>query len=219
MRAERENELALREKNQRLAEIQQGIDEVNKQKAQQQSLLAQKESERQHELVILENQKTLSTPILPMFDYAIAKLDKMLDKIAGDADERRHTDFLGETPSIYGSNLEKDEWLHSGTNFISIGTNSAWKFEISTMVTTAENTNFALPGRFPHVFAVMKIICRTTNGVSNLILTPDFVNRFENRWTAMEFQSNQITNDPWLHQLSIILNVPNGLDLNMVLPF
>jgi len=54
LRAERENELALREKNQRLAEIQQGIDEVNKQKAQQQSLLAQKESERQHELVILE---------------------------------------------------------------------------------------------------------------------------------------------------------------------
>lgn len=137
LRAESENELALIKNQKNQEAIQQEIDNIQKKKdAEEAAAVAEHTAKNQQwaneELVRTE--KGFAEQILPIFDYAIRGLDKMLAKISDETGQSRHSDFLGETPTVYNSALVKAEMIVNGTNVISIGTNSAWNFKISTSI-------------------------------------------------------------------------------------
>jgi hypothetical protein len=121
----------------------------------------------------------------------------MLEDISDDSKEEINTDFSGQTTAtIYESNLTEVKRIISGTNFISIGTNSAWRFDIST----TEN----LPN------SRLKVICRGKNGQSILTITPNYnIPTFVSEPPAPQHVLQE--EDIQLDNLSINLIVPNGL--------
>ena len=213
LRAERANDLALQENQRRQAEIQSNIDDIQRKQAEQRRIEAERQSQQKAEEEALQEARTLSSPILPVFDYVINKLAKMLDGIANDSGEKRFSDFSGTTPTIYASGLENKGTIVNGTNVISIGTNSAWNFEISTTVLPI--ANFRMGAR---TFATIRIESRTTNTESVLTIRPTCVKRTDDRYTAMRFQAHNISGDIWFNQMSIQLSLPNGLNINKDAP-
>jgi hypothetical protein len=217
LRAEREYELEQRSNQLEQAAIQKQIDARNQELEEPQRIRQAEQDKQQADQEILKKEQSLSAHILPIFDYAIIKLNKMLDGIAKEVGEKRHADFLGETPTIYASNLVSDGRLVSGTNSISIGTNSAWNFEIST---TASEISTASPFGAPYgsyqnrVFSTITISSRTTNGESILTLTPYYYTRGDSREVQGMFFERKITADVWFYKFSIKLNVPNGFNID-----
>jgi hypothetical protein len=92
---------------------------------------------------------------------------------------------------MYASDMVKGGIIVSGTNLLGIGTNSAWNFEISTLLIHQEEENKY--HRVMDASISLKIVSRTTNGESLLTITP----------RAGKFE-----------QISVKLTVPNGLNIN-----
>ena len=119
-------------------------------------------------------------------------------------------DFAGETPTIYASNLVKNGRFVSGTNSISIGTNSAWNFLIST--TDSHVIPALLDGIQGHTLSTITIASQTTNGESVLSLTPYYVMRTDgSKFTQSMFWRAKIGADVdmWFYGIAIKLKVPN----------
>lgn len=87
--------------------------------------------------------------------------------------------FFGGNDTIYTSDLENNGILTSGTNFICLGTNKEWVFNVVTAITPINlsagyNPHFPMPLpvyiREPH--ATMIIASQSTNKESVLLITP-----------------------------------------------
>jgi hypothetical protein len=221
LREERENELAQKTNAQRQAEIQQAIDDIkNKQQIEDDAKLKQQKQQEANEELI-HRQKVLAAPILPIFDCVITGLDKMLVEISNGG--KRTSDFPSSTATIYASDLEKDGRIINGTNSISIGTNDAWNFEISTALIVGnkyvQNDWQRNHQVLDEPFASITIMSRTTNGESVLTVTPyyaariDFLMRVRNIQTK-KLWANLIRSNLLISAVSIKLTVPNGLNMD-----
>ena len=226
LRAERDNELAQQTNQNEKEAIQQQIDAIKNQQKEQQQKEIQQEQKRQADKIRLEKVKSIDQPILSIFDNVICRLDKMLDGIASQAGEKRFSDLSGGTPTIYSSDLVKDGRIIVGTNSISIGTNSAWDFEISTAIEPA-HLDF-LPGFNPPPDQIIQwahkpsliIASRTKDGESILTIKPSLEFRGEMRSRVFNVK-NSNTSDPdeFIDNVSITLTVPNGLNYNAAAPY
>ena len=217
IRAQRENELDLQENQKRQAEIQQQIDDIKNRQAQQLQKQAQQQQEQESEQAISQAEELIDAEIFPIFDYVIKKLDSDLEHDASGSGEGIFSDFPGGTPNVYASNLLKADKIVNGTNFLSIGTNSAWHFEISTTVPTIEK--YPNYNKEPQYFAFIRIVTETTNGESMLIITPHLNNRMIrtrmfNRpdMTLSRYMTSPSTN--WVIGISIRLKVLDGLNMD-----
>jgi hypothetical protein len=229
LRAERENELALQENQKRQEAIQQEIDNIQKNKyakeaAKAAELAAKNQQWANEELVRTE--KVFADQILPIFDYAIRELDRMLAKISGETGQSRHSDFLGEMPTIYASALVKTGMIVNGTNTLGIGTNSAWNFKISTSISPVRATpDFSRPPNFNMLpdritvffgpnYTSISIMGGATNNESTLTIEPYIP------WNSdigfYEIRPDAGTS--FYQQLSIKLKVPNGLNIDELQP-
>ena len=199
LRQERENELAIRENQSNQAVIQQKLDAINNEKTQP-------ERQRKAEQAMLQTERFAATNILPVYDYVINDLVKTIDQVARDAGENISSDFRSEAPTIFASNLEREGIIINGKNTISLGTNSVWSFEIST-VTKDFSDRKPIPEDFSHI----SIVCRTTNGNSILTITPKIKNR-----GRIFYHPNDILIDEnvVIERIAIKLNVPNGFNMN-----
>jgi hypothetical protein len=102
------------------AQIQRKREEVENQMSQQKKAEAQVKNEQKR----IEN-------TLQVYDYAISRLYSSLIQLASDTKKQLNTD-LTNGPIIRLSNMVKDGNLIAGTNVISLGTNSPWKFKIDS---------------------------------------------------------------------------------------
>ena len=211
LRGERDMDLAQQEKEKTQATIQQQIDDIkNKQKmdedAKREKEAAQLERQKKQEndLALLKKQKLEALTILPLFDYVVTELDKMVEEISKEAGEGGESDFAGTTPSIYASGSVKDGVIISATNHIWIGTNSAWSFEISTARSTVME-QVQNQHRFANRDTMsLNLVSLTTNGESRLTVTPV---------VTISGGPPKIIHRK-LVRVSVKLNIPNGLNID-----
>lgn len=225
LRAERANELDLQENQKRQAWIQQNIDEIKSEK---------RTEERDHyqqlkDQGLLKSKKILTDQILPIFDRVIERLAKMLDDFSNATGEKRFSDFPGTTPNVYASDLVKDGTIINGTNFICIGTNSAWNFKISTTVAPLLASPiifwpppppFGFDGSlvFHEPYVSINVVSRTTNGDSVLTITPYRVWQPDIIYPSPPPEPPPMADRLFYPQISIKLRVPNGLNLDEMQP-
>jgi hypothetical protein len=170
LRTDRDYRIALYSNQTQQAEIQKRIDDIQ---AEQERKQNEEKSRIQNDQERSQSNKDQSSQILPVFDYTIGTLNKMLGSVAKEAGEKRYSDIEGSNPAIYASDLVSNGIIVDGKNFISIGTNSAWRFEISTVITQGgRRALHPVPRVIPQDFASLNIICHTTNGNSTLNITP-----------------------------------------------
>jgi hypothetical protein len=228
LRAEFENELALEENKKKQMILQQEIDEIQKRKdageaAKKDEQAAKNQKWANEELA--RRERSFANQILPVFDYAIRELDKMLAEISDETGQNRHSDFLGETPTVYASALVKAGMIIDGTNTIGIGTNSAWNFKILTSVSPLHaypsfsrppDSTFAANAiriQFSQHYSVLKITSGASNNESTLIIEP-FI-----PWNSdIGYEFTPSGDAKFYSQISIKLNVPNGLNIDEVQP-
>ncbi|HEV2694596.1 MAG TPA: hypothetical protein VG347_17005 [Verrucomicrobiae bacterium] len=239
IRIERTNDISLKENRESLAKNRQQIEDAQKENA---AKIAEAEAAKQKMAAdenrqmaireLLKCKKTIAAQVFPVFDYAIFKLNKLLDQISHDTGERGDSDFTGETPAIYSSDMEKDGILKSGSNFIRLGTNSAWKFNISTEISAISAGDYidlhtAFP---PHIkiqfrppYAKLRIAVQSSNTESILTITPlslngnkDWDATVGNLWGPVKGDS---FSDPLFSNIAINLQVPNGLDVGQTNTF
>jgi hypothetical protein len=170
---------------------------------------------------------TARDEFLPVFDPVIVGLETILSKNSGQKIEH---DFQGNAPSAYSANfLTDDGRLRNGTNAISVGDSTAWKFTISVEVRELR----ALPAFMPAMlfdsnidynigvypadsYATLRVESKTTNGVSELTITPT-----RTSWN-IDKGSEPISTKPFLVDfypyVAVKLNVPNGLNIDRVVP-
>ena len=206
--------------------IQKQIDDINNAKQAQEDAENNRRNLQIIEQTILQTKKELSAAIIPVFDYTVTELSKTLGKFSFDSGETIVSDFPGNSPSVYSSDLVNDGVIANGTNFIKIGTNSAWNFSIFTAFDSARlNEQIMKYNRFQmrrvENIATINIASQTTNGESILTVSPsDFVFRSRrmrgtngNGRVIITVVTNVVFN-----QISIKLNVPNGLNMDETLP-
>ena len=219
LRAERENELAMQENAKRQAWIQQQIDDI---KGKEQSEAITRYQQRK-DLDLLNSEKILAVQILPIFDYAIEALGKMLEDISNQAGEKRYSDFPDAKPTVYTSGLVKDGIIINGSNFICIGTNSAWNFKISTTVAPPRTSPISFRPPLPQgyfdnslifrePFVRIDIISRTTNGESVLTITP--CRDWHPDFPGSSWEPAPVTSKLFYSRISIKLQIPNGLNID-----
>ena len=223
LRAERENELEQRDNKNRQDVIQKQIDDINNLKKSEEDAEAERQNQQKTEQKILQGKKELGSTILPVFDYVVAELIKTLGRFSMDSGEKIVSDFPGNSPSVYSSSLVSDGMIANGTNFIKIGTNSAWNFSIYATVESSELIDqIWLNNRrqiriFKHI-ATLNIASQTTNGESVLTVSPSaFVFRPLQMRGTNGIGISVVTNVAF-NQISIKLNVPNGLNMDETLP-
>ena len=231
LRAERESQLALQENRMKQTIVQQIVQQeianIQKNKdaeeaAKRAEQLAKNQKWADEELIKVE--RKFAIQILPTFDYAIAKLNGMLSKISTETQQRVYSDFSGESPTIHASALVKDGLIVIGTNTISLGTNAAWGFKISTIIAPLHASpemppqppdfiaNSIAVNFGPH-YTRLEISCQTTKGESTLIIEPVIP------WNAdigYRFVPNR--DSRFYTQFSIKLSLPNGLKLDETQP-
>jgi hypothetical protein len=221
IRMERDGELsenaALNENQKKQAAIQQQIDDINNAQRAQENAISEQENKKKTAYQLLLLQKGFSKPILPIFDYVINGRDKILTEVGNS--EKKYSDFPGTAASIYASNLEKDGVVTNGRNSISLGTNAAWNFEISTaLVPIDDEGRFQLDNSAP-VFASLKIVSRTTNGESVLIVTPTYQNNaligvISRRRIIPHRTLTNVISQLLVSSVEVKLTVPNGLNVD-----
>ena len=175
----------------------------------------EKEKQEKDEQAYLSKQKTLAGKILPIFDYTVSELNAMLTQIAIQAQMKIYSDFPSTIPTIYSSSMVSNGIIVDGTNFISIGTNSAWHFQISTVVTPeiSEGFNGPAPGPY-HAYSdeqrrryiVLNITSEGTNGESSISVKPNIV------WMGRVLRPILPRQINGFH---VTVSVPNGLNLDL----
>ena len=194
IREKRDHELAIQEDQRKEQRIEQEKEKMKSDElVQQQNRQAEtnKQAQALADQMLRKFESLMAKDeFLPLFDSVIIGLDRILSKNSGQKIEH---DFQGAAPSAYSSDfLTNDGRLCNGTNFISVGNSTAWKFTIrvevgelhasppyppAMMVDNNFNNNLALstvnPGGFSaDKYATLRVECRTTNRVSALTVTP-----------------------------------------------
>ncbi len=193
LRKKYKNELDQQDVKKRLAAIANEIEQVQAQLSQRQNDQAAKLAQEQQTRRQIDQSRKLTKKCSPIFDYTIARLSTVLAGIASQTGEKRQTDFSGNSPTIYGSRLISEGLFTEETNFISIGTNAAWRF------------NFSIATNFPQERGVLTrrsvglcISCETTNGTTSCLWI----------YPAVPFRTNNVK------RVRIDLNVTNGLSMS-----
>jgi hypothetical protein len=224
LRTERQSDLALLENKKKQAALQQEIENIQKQKAADAAELNAEQAAKDQQWAdeeLIKSEKLLANQILPVFDFTISELDKMLAKYSDETGQARYSDFAGETPSVYASNLVKNGLIVNGINTIGLGTNPVWNFRISTKVASIG----AIPNipppvahippsisiRFQEPYINITISCQATNAQSTLIITPS---RSWNYNIGPELVP--VADRLFYGQISIKLNVPNELNIDEI---
>ena len=228
LRAERESELALQENQKRQGAIQQEIDNIQKSKdAEEAARVTEQRAKNQRwaDGELVKSERVLAGQILPAFDYTVSELGKMLAEICNETGQKINTDFSGGMPTAYASELVKNGLVVNGTNSIGVGTNKFWTFKISTSVSRLRASpnfppSFAPPSsggisiQYVEPYVTINVSSQTTNGDSTLTITPYRSWNFD-----MGAEPAPTTDRPFYSQISIKLNVPNGLNIDEVQPF
>lgn len=228
LREERKTELNLQENQKRQTEIQQEKDDIqNKKIAEEAGKRAEVAAQNQKlaDQELLKSKMLLANQILPIFDYIVRELDKMLANVSKQSGEKRFSDFSGATPTVYASSLVKDGIIIDGANSINIGTNSAWDFRISTTVQSlrvfpqfypfqpSSGSPIRIQIQYREPYVSFSVASHTTNGESILTVTP------YRQWNSDVSAEDAPTADrPFYEKISIKLTVPNGLNIDELQP-
>lgn len=154
---------------QRRQQIQKQMDDIQGKKQADAMAKQLQEMEQKQQRQTLDEERVFAEISEPIFDLAIWELNRYLQAVAKNAGQEPTFDFKGNTPSIYGSRMIKDGIFINGTNFISIGSNSEWKYTISTSVVP-------IGGYYPqpNESTTLVIYAQNTNGGAALVIKPDF---------------------------------------------
>ena len=231
IREKRDHELAIQEDERREQAVQQ-----EKEKMKSAELMDQqnKQAEMNRQAQALADQLlrkfeafTAKDEFLPLFDSVIIGLDRILSKNSG---QRIEHNFQGAAPSAYSADfLTNDGRLCNGTNFISVGKSTAWNFTITVEVGELHASHNFGPmlmlgenyanniGLYPaDKYATLRVESKTTNGVSELTVTP-----FRSNWN-FDMGAETINTKPYpvnfYSQVGVKLTVPNGLDIEKQVP-
>jgi hypothetical protein len=220
LRAERNNELDLQENQKRQAAIQQEVYELESRENVAEALKYQQLKEQG----LLKSKKILADQILPVFEYVVSGLGRKLDDISKQTREKIFSNIPGETPSVYASDLVKDGIIINGTNFICVGTNSAWNFIISTTVAPLQTSLLAFQDYpsflgfdnkivFHEPFVSIYVVCQTPKGESVLTVTP-YRDWQPDMPASPPPETPPVAGRLFYPQISIKLQVPNGLNID-----
>lgn len=233
LRAERDRDLAIQDNQKQQEARQRDIEDIQKQRAEEEAKKRAEQAVKDQQWAdeeLEKSKKILARQILPMFDYAIQELNKLVADAAKEAGQKPFTDFSGDTPTIYASALVKDGLIVNGTNTISVGTNenSAWNFKVSTSVgplhanpdfppswLTVDNSYIKprISIQFREPYVSINIASQNTNAESILTITP------YREWNSdMGTEPAPTADRPFYSQISIKLNVPNGLNIDELQP-
>lgn len=231
IREKRDHELAIQEDLRREQAVEQ-----EKEKMKSDELVEQQNKEAEinkqgqalaDRLLLKFEGFTSKDEFLPLFDSVIVGLDRILSKNSG---QKAEHNFQGATPSAYSADfLTNDGRLCNGTNTISVGESTAWKFTITVKVkelhaSPASPQMIMQDDKFFHsisiypgdTYATLRVESKTTNGVSELTVTP-----IRNDWN-IDSGPERLPTEPFpinfYPQVAVKLNVPNGLNIDKVVP-
>lgn len=201
LRQERSNLQAQAEIAQNRTRIQQEVEAIQNKIKSERDARMRKENQQRDEA---QRKRRMSALALPFFDYAIKRLDKVLRDISEGCGEKEFSDFAGALPTIYESQMESNGMVLTGTNFLSVGRNSAWKFEISSQM---ETENYWINDKaYPFYTARLKLLSHSTNGDLVLTIAP----QTRDPWMAVVFGLKEINFEDWDGQFYVRVAVPNG---------
>ena len=81
----------------------------------------------------LNREQRVNAQYLEIFNYVVRRLHTMLTALAADAGVKMFSDFpVSDAPFLGELDFVHTNKFVSSTNYIGLGTNSAWRFEIST---------------------------------------------------------------------------------------
>ena len=129
LRAERINKQELQEVAKQHDELQKEREEIEAQIAQSQAERQRRNDEERRHQEALENEHHTSGQSIGVFNYAINKLRSLITSIASDTGNKVEFDFP-DLPTVYDPIKIVDARMLMRTNFIRLGTNSAWEFKI-----------------------------------------------------------------------------------------
>jgi hypothetical protein len=130
------------------------------------------------------------------------------------------SDFPGMIPTIYSPEMYNNRVIVRGSNFISLGINPAWRFEISTATNPVPRESYTGDDNY---YATMIVEVLTTNSDSKLTITPQFIDRtarygMSNKYVQSMFWQKiflkRISGDLLFNHIEISLNVPDGLNMD-----
>jgi hypothetical protein len=145
IRRQRQNDRAIWE-NEQLAK-----DIISKQQEEKSKIEEQNKQAEQ-----LEAEKSAAKKCLPLFDDVLNRIYGILSGIRDKTGLKLYSDFSGNPPTIYSSNLIQDGRFTDAKNSISLGTNDAWNFEFNIYANSDE------------------LLIRCQGGQSLVRITPDF---------------------------------------------
>lgn len=213
VRAERDRELAIQENQAKQEKLQQELNNIQAQQDAAKQAVEDAEQKREAEKELFDKEKMLSSPALPVFDYTIRKLYEILDGVSKGSGWTISSDFPGQIPTLYASALASNGIVTNGTNYLTLGTNSAWNFEISAHVPPLPLRDFRQYYR-GREYAVLTVQAVTTNGDSILTVTSQYEHRGDSKFTYEDFWLNHIKGDYWFNNVQISLTIPNGLNMD-----
>ncbi|HEV2320657.1 MAG TPA: hypothetical protein VGV18_12950, partial [Verrucomicrobiae bacterium] len=217
VRAEREQDLAIQENEAKQEKLQDEINAIKDQKEKSERAAEDAEQERNALKELLEMERMLSAPAIPIFDYTIRKLHRMLDDDSKGSGWTVTSDFLGQSPTIYASRLMSDDIILNGTNYITLGTNFAWDFKTSTVVTPPvplTRLEWKRNRGNERAYSVLIIQATTTNGESKLTVAPRFRYKNSYRYSDRDSQHNNVEGSYTFSNVQILLDVPDGLNMD-----
>jgi hypothetical protein len=189
IRRQRQNDRAIWE-NEQLAK-----DVTSKQQEEKSKIEEQSKQVEQ-----LEAEKNAVGKCLPLFDDALNKIYGILSGIRDKTGLKMYSDFNGNPPTIYSSNLIQDGRFTDAKNSISLGTNDAWNFEFNIYANSDE------------------LLIRCQGGRSLVRITPDFsgTNYPMSGVTILHFSNNAWqseirTNVPYTNYSAVLESALNSL--------
>ena len=225
LEAELEHDLELKTNQDLLTSNQLEINKINQKKEdeRQASLAAKDKSDlerwqNQTDQALLELKKNISEELEPTFNHVVTRLNNSLKSLSKSSGFQIKTD-IGDEPNFYNSNFIQNGIISESTNFISLGTNSAWQFEIS--VKTSEITSQlsrSIDGMeiffTRHYYAKIEIKSFSKDGESLLSITP--TNIWDSNSGPVGLMGIRgIRKYP---NVSIKLIVPDGVNIDANLP-
>ena len=221
LRIERDSEIsnrdAILDAQKQQASIQQKIADIQTQEqTRSNEALAEINAEQakvqqaKDEQIYLSRQRAFAGKILPIFDYVISKLNSTLVAFSRETGEKIYSNFPGINPTIYSSEMVSNGVLVNGTNFICIGTNSAWHFQISIeKVPATEHSSYSRYGSDANFgpndpyYIGLQIESEGQSGVSSLFIK-----------SMIPINGNRLVPGLRARQFSLDLKIPDSLKLD-----
>ncbi|HEY1790617.1 MAG TPA: hypothetical protein VGJ73_20885 [Verrucomicrobiae bacterium] len=212
VRAETKQKLDIRANQAKQDKLQDELNSIQAQQDASNQVAADEEQKRQAEKALLDRERELSSPTIPIFDFTIRKLYQTLDDVAKRSGWKVWSSFPGQSPTIYASTLVSNGIVVNGMDRIGVGTNLAWSFTVSTVVIpptlrSDKTWHHSSWGRSEKTYAVLTVQATTTNGDSSLSVTSHY--QYNGRTGYVELFDN----------VQVKLDVPNQLNMDQGSPY